>query len=125
MTAGQVLEIFADDPAATLDFAHFCETTGHALVTSEADDQGVLHFLIRVEPRDKRVITAMVLIRSLVFNMLFYGMTVVMVVVGLPLLLLPQRVVMVYANLWARGLRLLLRLSVSATVSAAPCPKVR
>ena len=51
MTAGQVLEIFADDPAATLDFAHFCETTGHALVTSEADDQGVLHFLIRVEAR--------------------------------------------------------------------------
>ena len=52
MTAGHVLEIFADDPAATLDFAHFCETTGHALVTSEADDQGVLHFLIRVEPRE-------------------------------------------------------------------------
>ena len=49
MTAGHVLEIYADDPAATLDFAHFCETTGNALVKSEADDQGVLHFLIRVE----------------------------------------------------------------------------
>ena len=52
----------------------------------------------------------MVLIRSLVFNVLFYGMTAVMVVVGLPLLLLPQRVVMVYANIWAWGLRLLLKI---------------
>ena len=119
-----MLEIFADDPAATLDFAHFCETTGHALVTSEADDQGVLHFLIRVEPpRDKRVITAMLLIRSLVFNVLFYGMTAVMVVVGLPLLLLLQRVVIVYANIWAWGLRLLLKIVGISHRISGPMPE--
>lgn len=47
MAAGAVLEIFADDPAATLDFAHFCETTGHELMASETDAGGVLHFLIK------------------------------------------------------------------------------
>jgi 1-acyl-sn-glycerol-3-phosphate acyltransferase len=50
----------------------------------------------------------MILIRSTIFNILFYGMTVVMVVIGLPLLLTPRRVVMVYASMWALMLKFLL-----------------
>lgn len=50
MAKGDVLEIYADDPVAVLDFAHFCETTGHVLLASDADDGGDLHFLIRAEP---------------------------------------------------------------------------
>ena len=50
MAAGAVLEIFADDPAAELDFAHFCDTTGHELLIAETRDDGVLHFLIKAAP---------------------------------------------------------------------------
>ncbi len=32
MAAGQVLRIEADDPVAVVDFPHFCEEAGHALV---------------------------------------------------------------------------------------------
>jgi tRNA 2-thiouridine synthesizing protein A len=40
MTPGQVLAVIVDDPAAELDFPHFCETTGHKLLslTTEGDD---------------------------------------------------------------------------------------
>jgi tRNA 2-thiouridine synthesizing protein A len=50
MAKGAVLEILADDPVAALDFAHFCETTGHVLLASDTRDGGDLHFLIRAEP---------------------------------------------------------------------------
>ena len=33
--AGIQLVFIADDPAAPLDFAHFCETTGHLLCAQE------------------------------------------------------------------------------------------
>ena len=49
-------------------------------------------------------------IRVVLFNILFYGLTVLMVSMGLVLLLLPQPVVMVYARLWAKGLVFLLRI---------------
>ena len=32
VAAGAVLEILADDPAAPLDFDHFCHTAGHQLL---------------------------------------------------------------------------------------------
>lgn len=48
MSQDSRLEIYADDPAASLDFAHFCETTGHLLITSESRPDGVLHFIIEV-----------------------------------------------------------------------------
>ena len=48
MASGSRVEIFADDPAASLDFAHFCETTGHRLITSETGEDGVLRFIIGV-----------------------------------------------------------------------------
>lgn len=50
----------------------------------------------------------MTLFRSTLFNLLFYGMTALMVIVGLPLLLLPRKVMMRYASLWAMVLKWLL-----------------
>ena len=51
MAAGSLLEVLADDPAATLDFTHFCEVGGHRLEESSSREEGgpapVLRFLIR------------------------------------------------------------------------------
>ena len=38
MPAGGILVVIADDPAAPLDFDHFCQTGGHALLESVAKD---------------------------------------------------------------------------------------
>ena len=38
MAAGGVLVVIADDPAAPLDFDHFCQTGGHDLLESVAKD---------------------------------------------------------------------------------------
>lgn len=51
MATGQVLEVQADDPAAQLDFPHFCETQGHELITASRDNtSGELTFRIKVGP---------------------------------------------------------------------------
>ena len=42
-----ILEVKADDPAAPLDFEHFCDTAGVALLKSDAAD-GIFTFHIRV-----------------------------------------------------------------------------
>ena len=36
MSAGSILVVIADDPAAPLDFDHFCQTGGHDLLESVA-----------------------------------------------------------------------------------------
>ena len=46
MTDG-VLEVTADDPAAPLDFEHFCYTAGHRLIRNDAEG-GIFTFHIRV-----------------------------------------------------------------------------
>lgn len=47
LTPGALLRVLADDPAARVDFPHFCSEQGHGLV-GEADlDGGVLEFVIR------------------------------------------------------------------------------
>jgi tRNA 2-thiouridine synthesizing protein A len=46
MTDG-VLEVTADDPAAPLDFEHFCDTAGHRLLRNDAAG-GIFTFHIRV-----------------------------------------------------------------------------
>ena len=46
MTDG-VLEVTADDPAAPLDFDHFCDTAGHQLLRNDAE-RGIFTFHIRV-----------------------------------------------------------------------------
>ena len=45
MAAGAVLEVKADDPAAQLDFDHFCQTGGHHLLES-TENNGV--FIMRI-----------------------------------------------------------------------------
>ena len=47
MNSGDILMVRADDPAAPLDFAHFCEVGGHTLMEQSEDDHGVISFRIR------------------------------------------------------------------------------
>jgi tRNA 2-thiouridine synthesizing protein A len=44
---GALLMIRADDPAARIDFPHFCNEQGHALVAQADESGGVMTFLIR------------------------------------------------------------------------------
>jgi tRNA 2-thiouridine synthesizing protein A len=46
MAIGQLAEITADDPAAPIDFQHFCETSGHTL-EQQSEQDGLFTFLIR------------------------------------------------------------------------------
>ena len=39
MVAGERLDVMADDPAAPLDFEHFCSTGGHALVETRSEGE--------------------------------------------------------------------------------------
>ena len=43
---GQMVTITADDPAAPLDFQHFCETAGHNL-EHQSENDGLFTFVIR------------------------------------------------------------------------------
>jgi len=44
---GAMLMIRADDPAARIDFPHFCAEQGHALVAQTDEPDGEMTFLIR------------------------------------------------------------------------------
>ncbi|HUF87229.1 MAG TPA: sulfurtransferase TusA family protein [Thermohalobaculum sp.] len=44
---GAILLVRADDPAARVDFPHFCNEQGHALVSTEDGPGGVMTFRIR------------------------------------------------------------------------------
>jgi tRNA 2-thiouridine synthesizing protein A len=44
---GALLMIRADDPAARIDFPHFCNEQGHSLVSQTDEPGGVMTFLIR------------------------------------------------------------------------------
>jgi tRNA 2-thiouridine synthesizing protein A len=46
MAPGALLRVVADDPAARVDFPHFCAEQGHELVSAE-DESGRLTFVIR------------------------------------------------------------------------------
>ncbi|WP_147124687.1 sulfurtransferase TusA family protein [Shimia ponticola] len=46
LSAGQVLKMDADDPAAIVDVPHFCAEAGHELV-DQAEASGILTFYIR------------------------------------------------------------------------------
>jgi len=45
MAPSAVLKITADDPAAPLDFEHFCDTGGHQLLSS-TEQAGIFTFVI-------------------------------------------------------------------------------
>ena len=47
MMADDRLDVMADDPAAPLDFEHFCSTGGHKLIETRSEDD-VFTFCIRV-----------------------------------------------------------------------------
>lgn len=47
LAPGAVIRIIADDPAAVIDFPHFCAEQGHALVDQGEDADGALTFVIR------------------------------------------------------------------------------
>ena len=40
LSAGDILEVIATDPAAQLDFPHFCETSGHDLISMTPNGEG-------------------------------------------------------------------------------------
>ena len=49
MESGLVLKVTADDPAAPLDFEHFCRTGGHDLLSS-TEQAGIFTFHIAKSP---------------------------------------------------------------------------
>ena len=46
IASGETLVVLADDPAAPLDFAHFCEVGGHQFLEQSKDNNGQLRFVI-------------------------------------------------------------------------------
>lgn len=49
MQPGDELAILATDPAAPADFASFCASAGHTLLSSDAEDD---HFVIIIRKKD-------------------------------------------------------------------------
>lgn len=47
LPSGALLRVLADDPAARIDFPHFCAEQGHGLVGAADLPGGVLEFVIR------------------------------------------------------------------------------
>lgn len=47
LAEGATLMVRADDPAARVDFPHFCNEQGHTLVSTEDGSDGVMSFRIR------------------------------------------------------------------------------
>ena len=47
LAPGACLKVLADDPAARVDFPHFCTEQGHELVSERDGPDGVLEFVIR------------------------------------------------------------------------------
>ena len=47
MQPGETLRVTADDPAARVDFPHFCAEQGHDLLTQEEGPNKELIFVIR------------------------------------------------------------------------------
>jgi tRNA 2-thiouridine synthesizing protein A len=50
LAPGATLTVLATDPAAVKDFAAYAEETGHALLSSGAEEGGVLRFVLRRKP---------------------------------------------------------------------------
>ena len=46
MNKNEILKVIATDPAAVIDFPHFCNEAGHALL-STSQDSGELVFIIQ------------------------------------------------------------------------------
>jgi len=46
MAVGDTITVLATDPASFIDIPHFCNTTGHELITS-TEEEGIYTYLIR------------------------------------------------------------------------------
>lgn len=46
MSVGEILELYADDPAAVVDVPHFCNENGHLLKETKDQDAGKTLYLI-------------------------------------------------------------------------------
>ncbi len=47
LTSGQVLRLWADDPAAVIDVPHFCTESGHLFLGSEPAETGTYFYIER------------------------------------------------------------------------------
>ena len=47
MELGDIVLVFADDPAAAIDIPHFCNETGHTLISKESDESGSTKYKVR------------------------------------------------------------------------------
>jgi tRNA 2-thiouridine synthesizing protein A len=49
MQGGQVLRVLADDPAAVIDFPHFCNEQGHELLNVQTESDVNVYFIQKSE----------------------------------------------------------------------------
>tara|TARA_B100000900_G_scaffold385793_1_gene375697 strand:- start:370 stop:600 length:231 start_codon:yes stop_codon:yes gene_type:complete len=49
MKIGDVVSVLADDPAATIDIPHFCNETGHTLISQNATVSCATEYQVRKE----------------------------------------------------------------------------
>ena len=47
LNSGEVLNVLADDPAATIDFPHFCNEQGHTLIKIEEHNDFNSFFIMK------------------------------------------------------------------------------
>lgn len=48
MAPGDELEVLATDPAARIDFRHFCDTVGHRLIAATEDGEVLVFRIAKV-----------------------------------------------------------------------------
>ena len=49
MKIGDVVAVLADDPAATIDIPHFCNETGHTLISQKATGNSATEYHVKKE----------------------------------------------------------------------------
>ena len=47
MEFGDIVLINADDPAAAIDIPHFCNESGHTLISKEAGEDGLTRYKVK------------------------------------------------------------------------------
>jgi tRNA 2-thiouridine synthesizing protein A len=47
MDVGNLITVLADDPAAAIDIPHFCNETGHELVSKTNSENGVKEYTVK------------------------------------------------------------------------------
>ena len=47
MDIGTLITVLADDPAAAIDIPHFCNETGHKLVSTSNSENGVKKYTVK------------------------------------------------------------------------------